>query len=115
MACSGQTAVDGVDTVWDKLATITDVSWARTTIINAIKEMAKVQKVDILPIFLSDQIVKDILKVRLLPTPVTDYHSLMEGITIFKFLQKERATKRMNEWRKMKKDEDERRSSNKSM
>ena len=88
MAWSGQTSIQDVEPVWEKLAETTDPTRARTIITKAIERVAKDQHVNLPLIFLSDQIVKDIMKLRLLPTLVADYYLLMEGIAILEFMEK---------------------------
>ena len=88
MAWSGQTSKDDINELWVDLAEITEISRARQLITKAVMKAAKDFKCEISPIFLSDQTVKDIMKLNLSPSPVAEFHSLNEGITILEFLEK---------------------------
>ena len=88
MAWSGQTSKDDINELWVDLAEVTDISRARQLITKAVMKAARDFKCEISPIFLSDQTVKDIMKLNLSPSPVAEFHSLNEGITILEFLEK---------------------------
>ena len=90
MAWSGQTSKDDVAPLWDDLAELgtTDLVRARQLITKAISKAAKEFNCEISPVFLSDQIVKDILKLNLAPTQEAEFYALNEGITILEFMEK---------------------------
>ena len=90
MAWSGQTSKDDVAPLWDDLAELgsTELVRARQLITKAITKEAKDLKCEISPVFLSDQIIKDILKLNLAPTQEAEFYALNEGITILEFMEK---------------------------
>ena len=89
-AFAGLDSIDDLPEIWDKLLVLKaeDYIYARALITKAIIETANVSGIEINKFFLTEQVVKDLLKGLLAPGEVADFNTLERGLSIVAFLKR---------------------------